>query len=666
MSNRPMLDDLELELVQKIDSEHDQVLQQTGVPGLDGDFLASQGRRATRFTLTGVTVGEEAGDGLKKLRDKFAVADPVSFVSDISTATKVDKVLIEELGVRELAGKPNRFEYAFTLREFQPPPEPEIVPIEPPPPVELKTTLEVEVVVDDDPSFTAFDTVTVTVEGTTKDGIRLNQTLTNRSGNVWTEDPFPPGQQYHFEAREPGGRTGAAVQDVIEFAPNHVTIHMRGGGAVGNTWVVHYSFDRAFVEPCLREVLQEVHQRVQQGPPDEKILIVGHTDKSGSDVYNQSLSERRARGIFAFLTFGDHQNDSVAEWDQIRHQKPPGVVRTINDDWGTTQYQYMLQDLGFFTDWVNGQHGETTSAAVRRFQTSKGLPTTGQVDDATWPELIRAYMAQDNFTIPQNKFLPNCSGEILKWLGCGETDPVRPDKANGWRPNRRTEILFVQVSELPCKGHIAKPDTFELPPPSGVGGGWCMGPAQGGERSCFLRRSAGADPNRILVQEVHRPPVNVKLRIEFEDGSPAAGIDYFLIAPDGEFMDGEFETAAGKRGTPQIATTDASGEKQYNKSGGGKGIWILEVQGHFIVRRKEDPPGSGKGNVVCKKFDADGDFIVVIGGQAAAFEFVDADNVDQTLDRVTFDQPCRLRADLPNETRDEFTVELMSFLIRRP
>src|SRR5687767_3944431 len=134
MANRPMLDDLELPLAQRIDSEHDQVLARTDVPGLEGDFFASEGRRATRFTLSGVVTGEEAKEGLQKLRDKFNLATPVPFVSDISTATRVDQVLIEELGVREIAGRPERFEYAFALREFLPAPPPEIIPPPPPPP----------------------------------------------------------------------------------------------------------------------------------------------------------------------------------------------------------------------------------------------------------------------------------------------------------------------------------------------------------------------------------------------------------------------------------------------------------------------------------------------------------------------------------------------------
>ena len=106
---RPMLDGVELEQVQKVEAEDEEVLAQHGVPALEGDFLQDLGRRVTRLTLTGVITGADSGDQLKTLREKFRSATPVPFVEDIAVATKVDKVLIEEFGVRELAGKPQRF-----------------------------------------------------------------------------------------------------------------------------------------------------------------------------------------------------------------------------------------------------------------------------------------------------------------------------------------------------------------------------------------------------------------------------------------------------------------------------------------------------------------------------------------------------------------------------
>src|SRR2546421_847152 len=132
-ASKPMLGDIELQQVQKIEVDEDQVLAQQSVPALEGDFLQRLGRRSTQISLTGVLTGTEAGAGLKTLQEKFRAAAPISFVADIATATKVEKVLIEEMGFRELAGKTAPFEDAITLREFIPPPAPEHEPPPPPP-----------------------------------------------------------------------------------------------------------------------------------------------------------------------------------------------------------------------------------------------------------------------------------------------------------------------------------------------------------------------------------------------------------------------------------------------------------------------------------------------------------------------------------------------------
>jgi len=118
----PMLGDVELPLVQQVDSQENHVVAQHAVPALENDFLQRLGRRAARFTLAGVLTGPDVREVLKGLREKFRAAEPVPFVADIATATRVDRVLIEELGVRELAGRPERFEYALTLRELIEPP----------------------------------------------------------------------------------------------------------------------------------------------------------------------------------------------------------------------------------------------------------------------------------------------------------------------------------------------------------------------------------------------------------------------------------------------------------------------------------------------------------------------------------------------------------------
>src|SRR6476469_8059279 len=154
---KPMLGDLELQQVQRVETEGDQLLVPHRVPALEGDFLQALGRRGSRIALTGVLSGAASREGLKQLREKFKAAEPVSFVSDIASATKIDQVLIDEMEVRDLAGKPERYEYTFVLREYTPPPAettepPPPIPI-PPVPEDDKGILIVEVIVEGEPGF---------------------------------------------------------------------------------------------------------------------------------------------------------------------------------------------------------------------------------------------------------------------------------------------------------------------------------------------------------------------------------------------------------------------------------------------------------------------------------------------------------------------------------
>jgi hypothetical protein len=117
-----MLGDLELSLVQRIETEEEQVLVDHAVPGMEGNFTQRLNRASTRVTLHGVLTGDEAKANLEKLRAKFHAAEPLPFVADIMTATQVQQVLIADLRVQEVAGKPDRFEYRLRLDEYIPPP----------------------------------------------------------------------------------------------------------------------------------------------------------------------------------------------------------------------------------------------------------------------------------------------------------------------------------------------------------------------------------------------------------------------------------------------------------------------------------------------------------------------------------------------------------------
>lgn len=611
-----MLDSVELEQVQKIEAEDHEVVAQHGVPALEGDFLQDLGRRVTRVSLSAVITGADAGERLKTLREKFRTATPVPFVADIATATKVDKVLIEELGVREVAGKPERFEYELTLREFiaAPKAEQEVPPPPPPPPPDpvVETgTLIVEVIVEGQPNFD-FNKVTVTVEGTKADGTTLSpQNLTTRDNNIWTEQPMALGQ-FTVKAlvTDPPAMSGSAAATVRAGQTTQVTITLRPGATIAKAFIIHFRFDRAFVEPCMREVLQQVSRHAEDHP-DEKILVVGHTDLTGSDDYNQSLSERRARAVFTTMTFATSdvlRNAAIEDWDNLR-KGPPRAG--LNDGWGTREYQYMLQDLEHYVGNIDEDHGPKTSQAVRNFQRDKGLPQTGIVNDATWRALVEAYLEAGALAIPETRFLPNansetgCDSGILKWLGCGEKDPVK-NTQEAWRPNRRVEILFVVADKLPCP--VPKPITFDKPTPGAVNSQWCLGPDTGPDRHCFIARGE-AKFNKFLVQPAEPDRVIVSGTIVFDDNTPVANEKYVLIAPDGEYLHtdaaGKARPGEGPQGRPILNTTDGEGKFSHPEQT-PVGIYILEMpklREPLVSRAQDEPPPEAIGNVVCFRLE---------------------------------------------------------------
>lgn len=122
---RPMLDDLELQLVQEIDTLERRALAEHKPPGMSGSLLQDMGRRPTRLALWGVAAGPGAQQFIDDLDDKFRAGLPLPFTADIVADAALEQVVIEDLTVQDLAGKPERFAYLLTLREHIEPVEPE-------------------------------------------------------------------------------------------------------------------------------------------------------------------------------------------------------------------------------------------------------------------------------------------------------------------------------------------------------------------------------------------------------------------------------------------------------------------------------------------------------------------------------------------------------------
>jgi len=91
---------------------------------------------------------------------------------------------------------------------------------------------------------------------------------------------------------------GDGVVDSKDKCPDtpHGYIVEPGGCPVHVTLHIHFAFDSSVLPADADEDIAKLTRVLKDNPP-AKILIEGHTDYTGTDEYNQKLSERRAASL---------------------------------------------------------------------------------------------------------------------------------------------------------------------------------------------------------------------------------------------------------------------------------------------------------------------------------------------------------------------------------
>ena len=65
---------------------------------------------------------------------------------------------------------------------------------------------------------------------------------------------------------------------------------------------VHFDFDQSTLKPEAQTILKR-NIRLLKDNPNAKVRIAGYTSTSGTEAYNQKLSERRASAVKAYLIY---------------------------------------------------------------------------------------------------------------------------------------------------------------------------------------------------------------------------------------------------------------------------------------------------------------------------------------------------------------------------
>ena len=186
-----------------------------------------------------------------------------------------------------------------------------------------------------------------------------------------------------------------------------------------------FDTNKTFLLPAALPHVRSIRALYNQHPGAE-LLLVGHTDTSGEDAYNETLSLERAESMKAYLT------DDVDAWLEWYGSGKPSSKR-----WGEIEDRMMLEAVLF-------RRGQNISAqAVKDFQRSEGLVDDGIIGPNTRRALVGAYMAIDGTTLPE--------GIVPITHGCGEAFPLADDgvsldqsAADGEddAADRRVELFF--------------------------------------------------------------------------------------------------------------------------------------------------------------------------------------------------------------------------------
>ena len=88
-----------------------------------------------------------------------------------------------------------------------------------------------------------------------------------------------------------------------------------------------FDFDKAILRPDGKRALDtEVIAKIKDVQKLELVLVTGHTDRIGTQAYNQKLSERRANAVRDYLAANGVPKDKIETLGMGKTQPVPGVV----------------------------------------------------------------------------------------------------------------------------------------------------------------------------------------------------------------------------------------------------------------------------------------------------------------------------------------------------
>ncbi len=205
--------------------------------------------------------------------------------------------------------------------------------------------------------------------------------------------------------------------------------------------------------------------------PSNKMLIAGHTDRSGPDDYNFTLSEARANNMYHLLM---GEKDA---WVKIAVEDERSKVEDLQQilTWIDVKFGYGCDPGG-----INNHMNAATRNAVLEFQKryniefEQSIGEDGDPQGETWGAFFDVYMMDLRLTLRVDDDGLQAYRDKLQFLdadkptvGCGEKHPITEAVSSNQRSqvDRRVHVLFFDPPHLPaldCHGESCDPSLCQI------------------------------------------------------------------------------------------------------------------------------------------------------------------------------------------------------------
>lgn len=125
---------------------------------------------------------------------------------------------------------------------------------------------------------------------------------------------------------------------------------------------IFYDFDKATLRPESKEALDEMAQMLRDNP-NVTIEMGAHTDRKGSDEYNVTLSNRRAKSVVDYLVGAGISPDRLT-WKGYGESVPKKVTKRINREYPQFPEETVLDET--FIETLSEEDQEAADQINRR------------------------------------------------------------------------------------------------------------------------------------------------------------------------------------------------------------------------------------------------------------------------------------------------------------